>query len=173
MAEIGASEFDTATAMIGAVGEDRLGHFTGELFDGWDIGGNANGGYLLALAVRAMTAASGRPHPITVTAHYLSPGRPGPVTATTEIVKSGKRFCTVDRCAGRVPTVARSSACSARSATCAPARAIASSCTAEPFDVAPFDECVPRNANSVGVPDGADGAAERTPRPVDRRLPRG
>ena len=77
MGEIGASEFDAATAMVGSSDQTGHGHFTGELFDGWDIRGNANGGYLLALAVRAMTAASGRPHPITVTAHYLAPGRPG------------------------------------------------------------------------------------------------
>jgi acyl-coenzyme A thioesterase PaaI-like protein len=95
MADIGASEFDSATAMTGSVDDAGRGRYTGELLDGWDIGGNANGGYLLALAARAMTAASGRPHPISITAHYLAPGRPGPVTATTGIVKAGKRFTTV------------------------------------------------------------------------------
>lgn len=95
MADIGASEFDDATAMTGGNDERGRGRFEGELLDGWDIRGNANGGYLLALAVRAMTMASGRLHPITVTAHYLAPGRPGPVVVSTEVVKSGKRFATV------------------------------------------------------------------------------
>jgi acyl-CoA thioesterase len=94
MGQIGASEFDSATQMRATVADDP-GRYEGELVDGWDIAGNANGGYLLALAVRAMTLASGRPHPITITAHYLSPGKPGPIHVDTTIVKSGKRFATV------------------------------------------------------------------------------
>ncbi len=65
------------------------------IHEGWDIAGNANGGYLLAIAVRAMAAAAERPHPLTVTAHYLSPGHPGPVTIAPRIVKSGRRLATV------------------------------------------------------------------------------
>jgi acyl-coenzyme A thioesterase PaaI-like protein len=61
---------------------------------GWDIGGNANGGYLLALGARALVAATGRSDPVTVTGHYLAPGRPGPVTVTTEVHKQGRRFAT-------------------------------------------------------------------------------
>jgi acyl-CoA thioesterase len=77
---------------VDAVGDGR---YAGEVRPGWDIGGNANGGYLLAIAARAMGAAAGRPDPVTITAHYLAPGKPGPVTVDTEVVKSGKRFCTV------------------------------------------------------------------------------
>jgi hypothetical protein len=150
MAEIGASEFDAATAMTG--GNDEVGHgrYVGELFDGWDIGGNANGGYLLALAVRAMVLASGRPHPITVSAHYLAPGRPSPVVVNTEIVKSGKRFTTVTgamvgadgreiiRVLGTFGDV------------------LAGSGDREfvqgaPPVIAPFDQCVPRPTNAIGL----------------------
>lgn len=70
------------------------GGYHGEVHPGWDIAGNANGGYLLAMAARALRATTGRPDPVTVTAHYLSPGRPGPVTITTEAVKAGRRFTT-------------------------------------------------------------------------------
>lgn len=84
-------EFDRATAVT-ALGEGR---YAGEIHDGWDIGGNANGGYVLAIAARAMQAASGRPDPVTITAHYLAPGPPGPVEIETRIVKVGKRFTTV------------------------------------------------------------------------------
>src|SRR3546814_11672576 len=62
---------------------------------GWDIGGNANGGYLLSIAGRAMADAAGRPDPVTITAHYLSPGKPGPLIGETEAVKAGKRVSTV------------------------------------------------------------------------------
>src|SRR5690606_8579623 len=84
-------EQDTAVAPAGAA----PGRWSGTVHDGWDIGGNANGGYLLGIAARAMAAEAGRPDPVTVTAHYLAPGRPGPVTVDAEVVKQGKRFTTV------------------------------------------------------------------------------
>jgi len=70
------------------------GRYESEIVDGWDVGGNANGGYLMAIAARAMAAAS-RPHPVAVNAHFLSPGRPGPVVVEPSITKEGKRFSNV------------------------------------------------------------------------------
>ena len=61
---------------------------------GWDIGGNANGGYLLVLAARAMAMATGCPDPVSVTAHYLRPGKPGPVSLQVAAVRVGRRFAT-------------------------------------------------------------------------------
>ena len=78
------SEFDDATEV--AADGSSASH------DGWDINGNANGGYLMALAARGMRAIAGRPDPISVTGHYLSPGRPGPVQIAGSVVKSGRRF---------------------------------------------------------------------------------
>jgi len=82
--------FATATA----VQPDAAGQWSASIHPGWDIAGNANGGYLLAVATRALVAAAGRPDPVTVTAHYLSPGQPGSVRITTQILKEGKRFAT-------------------------------------------------------------------------------
>ncbi|MFZ4518061.1 MAG: thioesterase family protein [Microthrixaceae bacterium] len=70
------------------------GRWSASIAEGWDIAGNANGGYLLAIAARAVVAEVGRPDPVTVTGHYLAPGRPGPVTVDTAVVKEGKRFAT-------------------------------------------------------------------------------
>lgn len=70
------------------------GAYAGEVQPGWDIAGNANGGYLLAIAARALRDATARPDPVTITAHYLSPGQPGPVTVATDTVKQGRRFTT-------------------------------------------------------------------------------
>jgi acyl-coenzyme A thioesterase PaaI-like protein len=81
------TEFDDATHI------DADGR--GAIHDGWDIGGNANGGYLLALAANGMRRIAGRPDPVTITAHFLAPGRPGPVIVRGEVVKAGKRFTTV------------------------------------------------------------------------------
>jgi len=69
--------------------------FTAEIHTGWDVVGNANGGYLMAMGARAMSIAAARPHPITLTAHYLAPGRPGPVTIDPQIIKAGRRLTTV------------------------------------------------------------------------------
>jgi hypothetical protein len=82
--------FAHATA-VEATGD---GSFRGTVAPGWDIAGNANGGYLLAIGARALSAATGRPDPVTVTAHYLAPGKPGPVDITTDVIKEGKRFAT-------------------------------------------------------------------------------
>ena len=71
------------------------GRYATEIHPSWDIGGNANGGYLLCIAVRAMRDAGGRPDPVTVTGHYLAPGAPGVAEVATEVVKRGKTFTTV------------------------------------------------------------------------------
>jgi acyl-CoA thioesterase len=70
------------------------GRWSGTVRPGWDIAGNANGGYLLAIAARALVRSTGRPDPVSVTAHYLAPGRPGPVEVDTSVVKEGRRFAT-------------------------------------------------------------------------------
>jgi len=91
-----AYEFDDATALT-RISDDDDGtvRLAGELFDGWDIGGVANGGYLLALAGRAVTVATGR-MPLSITAHYLRPGLPGPLEVVVRQVKAGRQFTTVE-----------------------------------------------------------------------------
>ena len=68
----------TAVARREAIGDDTAPViFDSAVKPGWDIGGNANGGYLLAIAGRAMAETVGRP-PLTITAHYLKPAPAGP-----------------------------------------------------------------------------------------------
>jgi hypothetical protein len=57
-----------------ALRESQPGHYVGQIAEGWDIGGNANGGYLLALAANGLRQHLGRPDPVSITAHYLRPG---------------------------------------------------------------------------------------------------
>jgi acyl-CoA thioesterase len=89
--------FRTATAVAkldagiddeGAAGQHAV--WSGAIAPGWDIAANANGGYLLAIAARALSAALDRPDPVTISAHYLSPGRPGRVTIRTQVIKQGR-----------------------------------------------------------------------------------
>jgi acyl-CoA thioesterase len=84
------STFEAATA-VEPLDDHR---YRGEVLEGWDVVGNAHGGYLLSIAARALTLATGRPDPVTVTAHYLRSGRPGPVTVDTTVLRSGRRFAT-------------------------------------------------------------------------------
>ena len=69
--------------------------FSAAIAPGWDIVGNANGGYLMALAARASSEAAGGRIPTSITAHFLAPGRPGPVSIETCVEKRGSRFTTV------------------------------------------------------------------------------
>ena len=87
-------EFDAATELT-PTPQAGAGTFAGAIHPGWDINGNANGGYLMALAARAMRDESGRPDPISVSAHYLAPGPAGPVTVEAAAVKTGRQLVTM------------------------------------------------------------------------------
>jgi hypothetical protein len=85
-------EFDAATTLT-ALGD---GLYNTPIIDGFDINGNANGGYLMALVANALRAESGRAHPISVSMHYLSPGPAGNGETQTHVLKAGKRFANVE-----------------------------------------------------------------------------
>lgn len=140
----GVSAFDDATQV------DSNG--IGAIHDGWDIGGNANGGYLIALAANGLRQLAGRPDPVTVTAHYLAPGRPGPVTVQGEVVKSGKRFATVSgslRAEGR-PLIQVLGTFGDLSGDDGRGLAVVHG---TPPDLPPWDRCPPRSTNQrVAVP---------------------
>jgi hypothetical protein len=97
------SEFEIATAVTPlndpilpadpAAEPGRVYRFGAKIHPGWDIGGNANGGYLMAIVARAMAAVTGRP-PLTVTGHYLSPGPVGDCVVEVTLVRSGRRMAT-------------------------------------------------------------------------------
>lgn len=90
-----ASAFETATAVTRRPGsDDSRSVYDGAVADGWDIGGVANGGYVMALAARAMADAAGRP-PLSVTAHYVAPGRAGGCAVEVEPVRVGRRMATM------------------------------------------------------------------------------
>ncbi|MEN9504794.1 MAG: hypothetical protein RI958_720 [Actinomycetota bacterium] len=137
------SEFDDAT-WVGPLGECRI-------HDGWDIGGNANGGYLMALAANGLRAVAGRPDPVTVTAHYLSPGTPGEASVHGSVVKAGKRFSTVTgalRCGERI--VIQVMASFGDLSTNAASDFV--SVNGSPPDLPPIDRCVARSSGQSEVP---------------------
>jgi acyl-CoA thioesterase len=68
--------------------------FSAEIHPGWDIAGNANGGYLLAMVARAVAESTGKPDPVVLSAHFLAPGSAGPVTISVDTVRVGGRHAT-------------------------------------------------------------------------------
>src|ERR671914_2393635 len=81
--------FDLATAVRG--GPER---WSAEVDPGWVVAGRPNGGYLLALATRAAMEAAGQPHPLAVSAHFLSPADPGPAEVETRRLRVGRSLAT-------------------------------------------------------------------------------
>jgi hypothetical protein len=149
-------DFADATAVTPPT--DGGGAYDGAVAPGWDIGGNANGGYLLSIAARAMAHAAGRPDPVTLTAHYLSPGKPGALRIETELVKTGKRFATV-RAVMRGPEGKAVIAVLGTFGDLDPSAAAdaPTSVHAPPPDLPPSDECVAMrrvaNSDDGGPPD--------------------
>lgn len=137
------SEFDDATAV------DADGRCW--IHGGWDIGGNANGGYLMAIAANGLRQVAGRPDPVTVTAHYLSPGTPGEAAVTGEVVKAGKRFSSVTGAlvsGGR--TIIQVLGSFGDLATNAASDFV--STNGAPPDLPPIDQCIARSPEQGGVP---------------------
>ena len=88
MADDGHS-FDLATAVAG--GPER---WRARVDEGWTVAGRPNGGYLLALATRAALEATGQPHPLAVSAHFLSPSDPGPAELEVRRLRAGRSLST-------------------------------------------------------------------------------
>lgn len=120
------------------------GRWTATIEPGWDIAGNANGGYLLSIAMRAVLDATDRPHPVTVTSHYLRPGRPGPAAVDVEVVKAGRSFTTARATlysladGQETPLMAVLATCGSLDGEPHPAELV----TAEPPVMPPFADCV-------------------------------
>ncbi len=83
--------FDQHTAVTRA-GDDR---FTAQVHPGYAVpGGAPNGGYLTALAARALAERLGVPDPLTVTTHYLASPKATEVEILTEAIKATGRHRT-------------------------------------------------------------------------------
>ena len=60
------------------------------------VGGAVNGGYLLGVIGRAIAeTVPAKPHPLAVSAYYLSASRPGPAQVATRVLREGGSVATV------------------------------------------------------------------------------
>ena len=80
---MGQFEHDTAVEKTG----DNL--YLGEICAGWRIGEVPNGGYVLAIAGRALRDALPHKDPLSVSAFYLAPTVLGPVECRVEVLRVG------------------------------------------------------------------------------------
>lgn len=78
-------EFDQHAQLSEKEGRRLSGHLS-EL---WNVGPVPNGGYLIALAAKAMRTACRHEDPLTITGHYLRPASPGPGDWDVVPVKQG------------------------------------------------------------------------------------
>lgn len=71
---------------------EQVGHgrWRGTITPRWNVGDAPNGGYTMAMSLRALRSEMPHPDPLTVTGHYLRRCEPGPADLTTEIVKAGR-----------------------------------------------------------------------------------
>lgn len=83
--------FAGATGIVHRTGRT----WTGRIRAGWDIFGVANGGYVMALAARAMRNEADGRDLVSITGHFTNPGRPGAVTIKVDPVKVGNSFSTL------------------------------------------------------------------------------
>jgi acyl-CoA thioesterase len=82
--------FAEATAVHGSPGA-----WTADVEEGWDIFGVSNGGYLMAIATRAMEAESEGRCLISATGSYLNQTTPGPVSLDIATLKEGRSLSTL------------------------------------------------------------------------------
>jgi acyl-CoA thioesterase len=83
--------FDTDTRV-----EPTTDHtYAATLTDRWDaLGGVPNGGYLLAVSLRALAREMPLPDPVAVSATFLRPAAVGPAEITTDVARAGRRVAT-------------------------------------------------------------------------------
>lgn len=85
-------EFDEDTA----VRVQADGSYRGIVTDRWSVGDRPNGGYLMAIGLRAMSETLAQPDPLTVTTHFLRSPAPGPVAVEVEVVRKGRTVETAE-----------------------------------------------------------------------------
>ncbi|WP_207781898.1 thioesterase family protein [Phytoactinopolyspora limicola] len=139
------ADFNEATA----VKLVRPGSYDVKIDDTWSVGDVPNGGYLLALILKAVAAESPHPHPVSTSAHYVAPPAGGEARINVDLLRAGRTTATlratlvqdeIPRVEALITTGTLDRDAAVEWAGPAP----------EP--VAPVDECIPA---VVDLPDGS------------------
>src|SRR5580700_7365803 len=91
--------FDADTRVMASSVRDE---FAAELTGRWNgTNGAVNGGYMLAICLRALGLRMQFPDPIVVSGFFLRPGTAGPAVIGTTLTRGGGRRRSGKRCCGR------------------------------------------------------------------------
>lgn len=108
----------------------------------WSIGSNANGGYVMAIAARAMAEAVDAPDPLSLTMHYLRPVVGGATTSVdVTVVRRGRTVSTLTAAIGQGDVVR----CIATAAFGDLSNSAAAEWEPERPTIAPPDQCIHRS----------------------------
>ncbi|XOV90053.1 MAG: acyl-CoA thioesterase [Pseudomonadota bacterium] len=125
-------------------------HFAGHISPAWNIGNNPNGGYLVSVAVKAISLVVGHPDPLSVTTHFLRPGTPDtPCRVEVEIVRTGRTLSTARARLSQEGKI-RLEVLAAFGDLAQPA-GVSTDITLPRPVMLPPDECLPRDGASQGV----------------------
>lgn len=150
------SQFDTETQVVplaaSAPRSSGDAAFAAQVHAAWNIGGNPNGGYLLALAARALRQRTpAQPDPLSITVHYLRPGLPDqPCRIDTQLLRGGRTLSTVRATLAQGGS-ARLEVLAAMGDLGEPGAAAPASLTMPMPDMPPPQDCLARSAPAQGV----------------------
>jgi hypothetical protein len=149
----GMAAFDEATAVRRVGADGALTRYVAELDPEWRVGTKPNGGYLLAILSRAALdvvdgGPGGHPHPVAVSAHFLTAPDAGPAEVEVELLRRGRSASQV-----RATLLAGHSRCVEALVTCGELPAAAEPWRAGPTapELPPLDAC-PRATEGPVVP---------------------
>lgn len=136
----------TLATTVEPLGDGRYGAM---LHEGWDIMGITNGGYMMAIAARALIAETDGRVPVSMTGHFLNPGRPGEVEIEVAELKTGRTFTTLRAVMSMkgMPLISVTGSLAVRSTTSTVSAMIAG----PPPDLPPPEDCV-RAVAAVDAP---------------------
>ncbi|MCB1247479.1 MAG: thioesterase family protein, partial [Acidimicrobiia bacterium] len=92
MGEVDTPGIYRAATAVQRIGEHR---WATRFAEDWDILGNTNGGYVMAIASRASAAEVGDRDPVTITGHFTRPAHTGDAVIETEVVREGRKLAVV------------------------------------------------------------------------------
>ena len=132
--------------------------FSGHVDPAWNIGGNPNGGYLLAIAAQALRQTTpDQPNPLSITAHYLLPGLADQACQVdTQLLRRGRSISTVratlTQCGGARLALLAAMGDLGESRADSSGRAVAMPSLSMPKpQIPPPEDCVGRSGAAQGV----------------------
>ena len=139
-------QFDQDTRFE-AIGDGR---YRGVMTDGWNIGDNPNGGFLLSIISAAFSEEVSHPDPISFTTHYLRPALSGqPFEVDVEVLRVGRSLTTARATLSQDGSVRLVSM--AAYSDLMQSAGVDADISIAPIEIPPPEECVSRTGDIQGI----------------------